>query len=307
MNPTLIVVVGPTAIGKTACAIALAQHFGSEIISCDSRQFYQEMRIGTAVPTSDELAAVPHHFIQHQSIQVPYSVGDFEKDTLQLLPSLFDKNPIQVMVGGSGLYVNAVIDGLDEFPAVDPTVRTQLQALYELHGLDYLQQQLKEHDASFYQKLAVENPQSLHNPQRMMRYVEVCLGSGKTYSSFLKKGTIKRPFDLICIGLEAERDILNDRINRRVEAMMQEGLLAEATQLYAQRSFNALQTVGYTEIFEHLDGARSLSEAVELIQLHTRQFAKRQMTWFKKRTDIHWFAYDTDPAVIASFVTSFLR
>ncbi|OYU85450.1 MAG: tRNA (adenosine(37)-N6)-dimethylallyltransferase MiaA [Flavobacterium sp. BFFFF2] len=306
MNPTLIVVVGPTAIGKTACAIALAQQFGSDIISCDSRQFFKEMRIGTAVPSPDELAAAPHHFIQHQSIHVPYSVSDFEKATLQLLPSLFQKNPIQIMVGGSGLYVNAILDGLDEFPAIDPAIRSQLQMMYKQEGLGYLQEQLTQLDSVFYQKLASENPQSLQNPQRMMRYVEVCIGSGMPYSSFLKEGTITRPFDVVCIGLEAEREVLNQRINQRVEAMMQEGLLAEVAQLYVQRSLNALQTVGYSELFDHFDGNCSLDEAVQLIQLHTRQFAKRQMTWFKKRSDIHWFAHNTECAAISSCINAHL-
>ncbi len=291
--PLLITVIGPTAIGKTALAIALAKHFGSEILSCDSRQFYKEMRIGTAVPSPEELAAVPHHCIQHISIQDTYNVGNFETEALQLLNQLFQKNPIQIMVGGSGLYVDAVLRGFDEFPTLEGTIRETINQRFEAEGLAYLQETLQSLDPHYFSKLTAENPQTLQNPQRMKRFVEVCLGTGKPYSSFIGKKENARPFQSICIGLEAERHELYDRINRRVDQMMTDGLLEEVRALHPQRHLNALQTVGYRELFAYLEGDVDLQTAIENIKMNTRRFAKRQMTWFKRDPDTLWFPYTT--------------
>lgn len=286
-NNYLITIVGPTAIGKTALAIEIAQHYRCEIISCDSRQFYKEMSIGTAVPSTDELAAVPHHFIQDKSIEKPYTVGDFERDALEKLDELFAKNSIQVMVGGSGLFVNAVLNGLDEFPEVKPEIRDMLNAQFNDMGLEHLQNQLKELDPIHYAKVA------LQNPQRVIRALEVCISSGKPYSSFLNQKEGSRNFTPIVIGLEAEREFMYSRINLRVEQMMSHGLLEESEKLYPYKNLNALQTVGYRELFSYLDNEISLDFAVSEIQKNTRRFAKRQLTWFKRTQGIQWFNIQT--------------
>lgn len=299
---TLIVVVGTTAIGKTAKAIELAQHFGCEIISCDSRQFFKEMTIGTAVPSPEELRAAPHHFIQNKSIFDSYNVGDFEKEALEKLDELFQKNPVQVMVGGSGLYVDAVVKGFDDFPEIENTVRENLRAEYEQKGIAFLQEKLKETDPFYYEKLKAENPQTLENPQRMMRYVEVSVGSQRPYSSFLNNKQKQRNFTPIFIGLEADREIIYDRINKRVDIMIANGLLDEARNLYQHKHLNALQTVGYRELFDYFDGKITLEFAIEEIKKNTRRFAKRQLTWFKRNPDILWFNYNT---TIEEIVKSF--
>ena len=290
----LITIIGPTAIGKTALSIALAQHFGCEIISCDSRQFFKEMKIGTAVPSDEELEAATHHFIQNKSIFESYSVGDFEQEALAKLEELFKKNNIQIMVGGSGLYVDAVLKGFDDFPAIDDSVRTEINAKYDKLGIEYLQEQLQILDLEYYKKLSTENPQTLQNPQRMKRFVEVCLGTGKRYSSFIGKRKNVRNFIPIIIGLEAGREVMYDRINQRVEIMLNEGLLAEAQSLYPNKHLNALQTVGYRELFDYFDGKTTLDFAIEQIKMNTRRFAKRQITWFKRTKNISWFDYLTD-------------
>lgn len=299
---TLIVVVGTTAIGKTAKAIELAQHFGCEIISCDSRQFFKEMTIGTAVPSPEELRAAPHHFIQNKSIFDSYNVGDFEKEALEKLDELFQKNPVQVMVGGSGLYVDAVVKGFDDFPEIENTVRENLRAEYEQKGIAFLQEKLKETDPFYYEKLKAENPQTLENPQRMMRYVEVSVGSQRPYSSFLNNKQKQRNFTPIFIGLEADREIIYDRINKRVDIMIANGLLDEARNLYQHKHLNALQTVGYRELFDYFDGKTTLEFAIEEIKKNTRRFAKRQLTWFKRNPDILWFNYNVS---IEEIVNSF--
>ena len=290
----LITIIGPTAIGKTALSIALAQHFGCDIISCDSRQFFKEMKIGTAVPSNDELAAAPHHFIQNKSIFESYSVGDFEQEALAKLDELFQKNNIQIMVGGSGLYVDAVLKGFDDFPDIDDSVRTEINTKYDTLGITYLQEQLQKLDSEYYQKLQTENPQTLQNPQRMKRFVEVCIGSGKPYSSFIGKRKTERNFTPIIIGLEADREIMYDRINQRVDIMMNEGLLEEAQTLYPNKQLNALQTVGYRELFDYFDGKTTLDFAIEQIKMNTRRFAKRQITWFKRTENVSWFNYLID-------------
>lgn len=290
----LITIIGPTAIGKTALSIALAQHFGCDIISCDSRQFFKEMKIGTAVPNEEELAAATHHFIQNKSIFESYSVGDFEQKALSKLDELFQKNNIQIMVGGSGLYVEAILNGFDEFPEIDASVRTEINEKYDTIGIAYLQDQLQKLDSEYYQKLQTENPQTLQNPQRMKRFVEVCLGTGKPYSSFIGKRKNVRNFTPILIGLEAEREKMYERINQRVDIMLNEGLLEEAKNLYPNKHLNALQTVGYRELFDYFDGKTTLDFAIEQIKMNTRRFAKRQITWFKRTENVHWFDYLRD-------------
>ncbi len=298
----LITIVGPTAIGKTALSIQLAQHFGCEIVSCDSRQFYQEMSIGTAVPTADELAAAPHHFIHNQSIFKRYTVGDFEKEAIAKLDDLFAHNEFAILVGGSGLYVDAVLKGFDDFPEIPFAVRKTVTEHYEQNGMEYLQQQLQQLDFAYYEKLSIENPQTFQNPQRMMRFVEVCLGTGMPYSSFLNRKENERSFTPIVIGLEAERSVLYDRINRRVDLMMAAGLLEEAKTLLPNKDLNALQTVGYRELFDYFDHKTSLSEAIEEIKKNTRRFAKRQMTWFKRKEYTQWFDFKTDTKEIIQYI-----
>ena len=298
----LIIIVGPTAIGKTSLSIALAQHFKCDIISCDSRQFFKEMRIGTAVPTTEELAGAQHYFIQNKSIFDNYTVGDFEKEAIAKLDDLFLTNDYAVMVGGSGLYVNAVIKGFDEFPEIDSSVRSDVQANYEKLGIDYLQQQLEVLDFDYFKEIKTSNPQTLQNPQRMMRFVEVCLGTGKPYSSFLNIKKNSRNFSLILIGLEAERPLIYDRINQRVDIMINEGLLAEAKELFIHKNLNALQTVGYRELFSYFEGEISFEFAIEEIKKNTRRFAKRQLTWFKRNQQTKWFDYLADRQEIINYI-----
>lgn len=303
----LITIIGPTAIGKTALSITLAQHFGCDIISCDSRQFFKEMKIGTAVPNLEELASAPHHFIQNKSIFESYSVGDFEQEALFKLDELFAKNNVQIMVGGSGLYVDAVLKGFDEFPEIDPSVREIINQQFESLGIEYLQKQLENLDSEYYQKLTLENPQTLQNPQRMKRFVEVCLGSGKPYSSFIGKRKNNRNFTPIVIGLEADRKIMYNRINQRVDIMLKEGLLEEAQILYPNKQLNALQTVGYRELFDNFNGTTTLDFAVEQIKMNTRRFAKRQITWFKRVENVKWFDYLTDKEEIIKEIESNIK
>jgi tRNA dimethylallyltransferase len=304
MKNILIVIIGPTAIGKTALSIKIANHFNCDILSCDSRQFFKEMKIGTAVPNKEELAAATHHFIQNKSIFESYSVGDFEKDVLEKLDELFKKNPIQIMVGGSGLYVDAVLKGFDEFPEINPSVREEINTNFEKFGIEYLQKTLHELDADYFNYLEKTNPQTLQNPQRMKRFVEVCIGTGLPYSSFVGKRKNSRNFTPIVIGLEADREIMYERINRRVAIMMNEGLLEEAQSLYPNKNLNALQTVGYRELFDYFDQKLSLDFAVEEIKKNTRRFAKRQMTWFKRTENALWFDFETPVDVIIETIQS---
>ena len=287
-NNFLITIVGPTAIGKTALSIQLANHFKSDIISCDSRQFYKEMTIGTAVPDAEELAAAKHHFIQNRSIFDDYNVGSFERDTLTKLDQLFKENPIQIMVGGSGLYVDAVLKGLDYFPEVDPKIRERLTLQLEQEGVEVLQEQLKELDLETY------NVIELQNPKRVIRALEVCIGAGIPYSTFKNKPKAPRNFTSIKIGLDADREIIYNRINMRVDIMMENGLLEEAEKLHEHKHLNALQTVGYRELFSYFDGDFTKEFAISEIKKNTRRFAKRQGTWFKRDQNTMWFNYLTD-------------
>ncbi len=287
MNKYLISIIGPTAIGKTALSIKLAQHFNTEIISADSRQFFKEMQIGTAAPTKEELTQAKHHFIHHKSIKNNYNVGAFEKDALQCLNTLFKTKNIVIMVGGSGLYVDAISKGLDYFPDIDKSIREDLNKKFEELGISVLQKQLKLLDTKAYNSIAIDNP------HRVIRALEICLGSGKPYSSFLNQGKANRNFKTITVGLTAERDIIYNRINQRVDIMMQQGLLNEVKTLLPFQSLNALNTVGYKELFNYFNGEWTLDFAVAEIKKNTRRFAKRQLTWFKKNESTLWFDYKT--------------
>jgi len=298
----LITIVGPTAIGKTALSIDLAKHFKCEIISCDSRQFFKDMTIGTAVPNPEELAAATHHFIQNKSIFDNYTVGDFEKEALIKIEELFKNNDYIILVGGSGLYVDAILKGFDEFPSIALSIRENVNANYEKLGIEYLQKQLETLDPFYFQKITSENPQTLQNPQRMMRFVEVCLGTGKAYSSFLNQKKNNRNFTPIIIGLEADRTVIYERINQRVDSMLNQGLLAEAEKVYPNKDLNALQTVGYRELFSYFDGDFTLPFAIEEIKKNTRRFSKRQLTWFKRKENTKWFDYLADRAKIISYI-----
>ena len=272
----LICIVGPTAIGKTSMAIALANYYGTEIISADSRQFYKEISIGTAVPTTKELQTVNHHFIQHKSIFETYSVGDFERDAMAALKELFKQKEVVIMVGGSGLYVDAVTKGLDKFPTVSPKIRQELIEKLEHEGIESLQKMLKDLDPDYSTRVDLENP------HRVIRALEICLGTGKPYSTFLNREKPNRPFKSLTLGLFADRAVIYDRIEKRVDIMMEQGLLPEAEKVYAHKDQNALQTIGYRELFNYLDGQWDLNFAVSEIKKNTRRFAKRQLTWFRK-------------------------
>ena len=296
MKNYLITIIGPTAIGKTALSIKIAKHFNTEIISSDSRQFFKEMYIGTAVPSDSELSEVKHHFIQNISIHTEYSVGQFERDAMELLQELFKKHRIVVMVGGSGLYVDAVLKGLDNFPDVNPEIRESLKKELDLFGISYLQDQLKKLDPITYEKIDLENH------QRVIRALEICIGTGKPYSSFLTEATAKRNFTPIKIGLTADRQIIYDRINQRVDIMMEEGLLEEVKELVTYKKLNALQTVGYKELFLYLNNEMPLETAIEEIKKNTRRFAKRQLTWYRKDDEIKWFDYQEDVSNIINYI-----
>lgn len=301
MNNYLLSVIGATAIGKTALSIQLAQHFNTEIVSSDSRQFFKEMSIGTAVPSEEELAVVNHHFIQNKSIFDHYSVGQFEKDTLKKLDELFLKNNIVVMVGGSGLYTNAVLEGFDNFPEINPEIRLNLNQQIKNGELEILQNQLKKLDPESYQTIEIENP------HRLIRALEICIGTGKPYSTFKNKNKATRNFIPIKIGLTADREIMYNRINQRVDLMLKQGLLEEAKKLYSHKQLNALQTVGYRELFDYFDGKCTLEFAIEEIKKNTRRFAKRQVTWNKKDETIHWFDFETNPSEIIKKIETFIH
>lgn len=294
----LIVVLGPTAIGKTALSIKIANYYNSDILSADSRQFYNEMQVGTAVPEPKELEAANHHFIQNRSIFENYNVGDFEVDALNCLQTLFAEHNIQVMVGGSGLYVNAVVNGLDNFPKVDGKIRDELNVRLASEGLESLQNQLKELDELSYHDIAIDNP------QRLIRALEICIGTNQPYSSFKTNSKKERDFETIKIGLTADREILYDRINRRVDVMIQNGLLEEAKALLPHKNLNALQTVGYRELFAYFEGNTDKDFAVSEIKKNTRRFAKRQLTWFRKDQDINWFDFETPFDEISALIDS---
>lgn len=283
MQKQLIVIAGPTAIGKTSLSIRLAKHYSTEVISCDSRQFYREMQIGTARPTLEEMDGVPHHFVGHLSVEQDYNVSNFEQEVLQKLEELFLYQDKVVMVGGSGLYIKAVCEGIDELPDPHPDLRKTLQETFEQQGLLPLQERLQKLDPEYY---AVVDQQ---NSKRLMRAIEVCETSGQKYSDLRKQEPKARPFDIVKIALNMEREELFDRISLRNDIMINEGLLDEVKSLLGKRHLNALNTVGYKEIFRYLDGAISLDQAITDIKTNTRRYAKRQLTWFKKDAQFHWF------------------
>ena len=294
---TLIVVLGPTASGKTSLSIEVAKHFGVPVLSCDSRQFYREIPVGTAAPTPKEQDGVPHHFVGDRSVTEHYNCGRYEEDALKLLDKLFLQHNQVVMVGGSGLYIDAVCEGMDDIPTVDPSIRPALQERFEREGLESLLTDLQTHDPEYHEKV------DRCNPARVIRALEVCVGTGKSYTELRKGGIRKRPFDVVKIGVDMPREELYDRINRRVDAMLDAGLEEEAQTVYPLREHNALQTVGFREFFAHFDGEISREETVELIKRNSRRYAKRQMTWFGRDGNIAWFAKDDTAKAIQHIET----
>ena len=287
-QPTVIIIVGPTALGKTALAIEVANHFNTSIISADSRQCYQELSIGVAKPTAAELAAAQHYFIGSHSIHEDVNAGVFEKYALDAAAQIFKTNTVAVMVGGTGLYIKSFCEGIDAMPGIEPALRNSIIEDYEKNGLAWLQEQIANNDPDYFNHTHEKN-----NPQRLMRALEIVLATGKSITHFQSAQKVTRPFNILKIGLSMPREILNERINNRVDAMMEEGLLQEVISLMSSAHVNALQTVGYQEIFAHLRGEISLQDAVTQIKQHTRQYAKRQMTWFKKDNQINWLELDT--------------
>lgn len=284
MNKTCIIISGPTAVGKTSVAIQVARHFGTEIISADSRQCFKELNIGVARPSAEELAAVKHHFINSHSIHEDLNAAGFEKYALHAAQSIFQQNDIAVMTGGTGLYIKAFCEGMDEIPPVLPGIREKIMAELEKSGLAWLQQQVKEQDPLYF------STGEIQNPQRLVRALEVVQSTGRSIRHFQQGKKMERNFRIIKTALELPKEELHRNINHRVDEMMARGLLQEVTTLVPWRGLNALQTVGYTELFDYLDGNSTLEQAVELIKKNTRQYAKRQMTWFRRDKDISWFS-----------------
>ncbi|MCB0401943.1 MAG: tRNA (adenosine(37)-N6)-dimethylallyltransferase MiaA [Flavobacteriales bacterium] len=287
MLPLLVVITGPTAVGKTALCVELAKHFNTEIISADSRQFYRELSIGTAKPSPEEMQGVPHHFIDHLSISDTYTVNDFEQEAIRLIQRRFEDQNILILTGGSGLFIDALCHGFDEdLPAGDDTIRNELEALYEKYGITILQEKLKQLDPYFYQEI------DLDNVKRLYRAIEVCLLSDKPYSEIRKGERQKRPFKILKIVLNRDREELYGRINQRVDLMIEQGLEKEVRGVLPYRDKNALKTVGYRELFDYFDGRCSFGDAVEKIKVNSRRYAKKQLTWFKKDEDYHWYHPD---------------
>ena len=283
---TLIVIAGPTASGKTAFAIKVAEALNTVILSADSRQFYKEMSIGTAAPTKEELSQAKHYFVHHISIEDKYDVADYEHDAIQLLDELFKTHDAVVMTGGSGLFIDAVCNGIDAMPDVEPEIREKVQKLYDEGGLKALQDEVQRLDPEYY---ALVDQQ---NPRRLQRALEVCYQTGQPFSSFRSGNHVQRDFDIKKYALLWDRAALIERIDKRVDLMMEQGLLEEAQSLYSKRHLNALNTVGYKELFAYFDGQCTLVEAVEQIKIHTRQYAKRQMTWLRKDNSYQWITPD---------------
>ncbi|HXI00649.1 MAG TPA: tRNA (adenosine(37)-N6)-dimethylallyltransferase MiaA [Sphingobacteriaceae bacterium] len=289
---TLVVIVGPTAVGKTALAIQIAKHFHTEIISADSRQFYKETNTGTAKPSDNELAEVKHHFINSHSVTDTFTVGDFEDQSMKLLDDLFHHHPVIILTGGSGLFINAVCKGFDDLPKTHPEMREKLNREYQENGIEYLQQELKKIDPEYYKKV------DHANPQRIIRALEVYRSTGIPFSDYRSGSNKIRPFRIVKIGLNIARDQLYQQINQRVDRMISNGLINEVTALLPFRHLNALNTVGYSEVFDYLDKTCTLDEAIDKIKQHTRNFAKRQLTWFKKDPEITWFEPDQYPEIL---------
>ncbi len=292
MNKTLIVLVGPTGIGKTKTSLEIAKYFNSEIVSCDSRQIYKELSIGTAVPSAIELGTIKHHFIHSHSIHDYYSASMFENEVLAFLEAKFIQHDTYLMVGGSMLYIDAVCNGIDNIPDVDPTLRQNLLDKFESEGIESLRLQLKQLDPAYY------STTDLKNPKRILRALEICLMTGKPYSGFMTRQKKERPFKIVKIGLNCSREILYRQINNRVDEMIQSGLIEEAKNVYPHKKLNALNAVGYKELFNFFDGNTTLEEAVSKIKQNTRNYAKKQITWFKKDKNINWFAPGENQKII---------
>ena len=284
MNKVLVVLAGPTAVGKTSCGIEVASHFGTEIISADSRQIYRETTIGTAVPSPEELARVRHHFIQTISVKESYNASLYEYQVLEVLEQLFEEHKLVLMVGGSGLYIDAVCEGIDDLPRVDPVLRKELQERLQKEGLEKLTQELRRLDPVSYERV------DLNNHMRVLKALEISLQTGKPYSAFLSNKKKERPFHILRIALDLDREILYERINTRVEQMMEAGLVEEVKQVQHLREYTAMKTVGYRELFRVLDGELSHEEGVDLIKRNTRKFARKQLTWFRKEDRYQWFS-----------------
>ncbi len=296
----LIIIAGPTAVGKTTIAIQLAKYLNTEIISADSRQLFTELNIGVARPSEEELKEVKHHFIANKSIGEYFSAGEYEREVIALLDDLYKTRDIVILCGGTGFYINAILNGFDEIPQVDEKIRQELNHQLEKSGIESLQQKLKELDEETYKEM------DIHNTQRVVRALEVCLGTGQKFSSFKRIKEVQRNFVPVKIGLNVSKEQLHHNINTRVDEMMRNGFLEEAKSVYDFRSHNALQTVGYKELFDYIDGKTTLPEAVELIKLHTRQYAKRQLTFFNKHKDYSWFEPKQVFAVI-SFIDEVIK
>ena len=289
---TLIVIVGPTGIGKTDLAINIAQKLDTEIISADSRQFYKELRIGTAMPDQEQLEAVKHHFTGHLSIHHYYNASRFEIDVLRFLELFFKTNDHAILVGGSGMYIDVICSGIDDLPDIDQEIRTGLQQKFEKEGIESLRFELKRLDPEYYSIV------DLKNPKRILKGLEICLMTGKTYTSFRTSEKKKRDFNIVKIGLNMDREKLYERINQRVDKMIESGLIDEAREFYPQRDINALKTVGYKELFECFDGKYDLNKAIELIKRNSRHYAKRQLTWFGRDKEIRWFEPDQQNEIL---------
>ena len=301
MKKRVFSIVGPTGIGKTRLAILAAQHLGTEILSCDARQFFKEMPIGTAAPDEDELAQARHHFIGNLSVADEYSIGQYETDALKKLEDLFQKYDDVVLVGGSGMYEKALTEGLNDLPQADEENQKKLQEIYENEGIEALQKLLKEADEDYY------NTVDRENPRRLARALDIIWQTGKTYSQNIVKPMDKRNFEVIRIGISADRETIYDRINRRVDIMMEKGLLKEAENLLPYRNQTALRTVGYTELFKYLDGEWSLDFAISEIKKNSRRYAKRQLTWLRKLDNIFWINYDYSLEELKEFLKKFNR
>lgn len=286
MGKHLITIIGPTAIGKTNLAIKIANYFKTEIVSADSRQFYKEMNIGTAKPSTSELNSIKHHLINNKSVNDDYNIYDYEKDALKSIGSIFNKNDIAILVGGSGLYINTVLYGLDEIPEISAEVRNSLYLDLELKGIKQLQEKLKLLDPSSYRSI------DINNPRRLIRALEVSISTGKSYSSFLKKKKKKRDFNIIVLGMNQERLDLYKKINTRVENMVERGLINEVKELYTLKGLNTLNTIGYSEVFNYIEDKYSLDECINEIKKNTRRYAKRQLTWFKSIDRVEWITPD---------------
>lgn len=293
MSHTLIVVLGPTGVGKSSVSIQLAQHYATDIISADSRQLFRELSIGTAVPSQEDLTLVTHHFIQSHSIHNYYNVSEYETEAIALINQLFaTKNPL-ILTGGSMLYIDTICKGIDDIPTVSPEIRSRVIQWYQENGLQALQQRLLLLDPEYY------HTADLQNAKRLLHAVEVCEMTGRTFTSFRKNTIRTRPFRILKIGINQQREVLYERINQRVDQMMQAGLLEEARSVYAYKDLNSLNTVGYKELFMYFDGTCSLEEAVDLIKRSSRKYARKQLTWFRKDPDIHWFEPHQVPEIIA--------